>query len=98
MSVTFDPSQMKGMAGSQQMGGMKPPPRPDAEAMSSGIIEALDSNGDQALEIDELGISEEAFGKLDIDASGSVSKDEFTSSIKEKLAALLQVPSVDLFA
>ena len=54
---------------------------PSATELASKIMKLDDLNGDSSLSADEMGLSSDAFSKLDTNKDGSVSADELQTSI-----------------
>jgi len=57
----------------------------DLETKAQKMFGEKDANEDGVLLVDELGISEDAFSKLDLNSDGNVDSDELQSKILEKM-------------
>jgi len=71
----------------------KASPKPDLADMVERLIEAKDQDGTGALSMDELGISEEAFGRLDANQDNQLDSEELLNGL-EQLRRKMGPPSV----
>lgn len=86
---------MADLMGVQGMGG-SPPPKPDAEEMSSKFVDALDSDGDGGLSEAEFAASDgvgetessEVFDALDTNEDGIVSQEEIQADMEARMGPM----------
>ena len=72
--------------------------QPSSSNISSHMISRKDSDSDQSLSINELGISEDFFTSIDSDSSGLINQSELTSAIDSKMSDFNgQMPSESEF-
>lgn len=59
---------------------------PTTANMASHMISKKDTDSDNSLSIEEMGVSEDSFSSYDLDANGLVSQSELTSAIDSKMS------------
>ncbi|MCE5271737.1 hypothetical protein LLH00_10690 [bacterium] len=97
-------AQMQSLSGEEEASGMQqagppppPPPPPaqmDATSMSDQLISQLDTDGDDALSLDELGDLSENFAAADTNGDGVISREELLNSLSSKLDEMGGLPQM----
>ena len=71
---------------------------PTSSNMANHMISKKDSDSDDSLSIEEMGISEDSFSSFDLDSNGLVNQSELTSAIDSKMSEFDgEMPSKDEF-